>query len=39
MYCLPSAEGDSCLSTLCNVNVLSPRRLTPELKAKQKWAY
>lgn len=37
--CLSSAEGVPCLSTLCNVNMFCPRKLVPELKVKQKWAY
>lgn len=33
--CLSLAKRDPCLSTLCNVNVFSPRKLIPELKVKQ----
>lgn len=33
--CLSLAERDPCLSTLCNVNVFSPRKLIPEVKVKQ----
>lgn len=35
MNCLSLAERDPCLSTLCNVNTFSPRKLIPELKVKQ----